>query len=248
MATNRRTALLALSLALCVAPPGLARPQPVTLTPSAAKVARDFLFAFTCNDREAIAAMLPRRLENLYGACPFARMPELSKPRADTRTGAVDFRGRMADPALPSAGTIILRLVEEDGVLAWRVRQLYWYRDLPPQADIPDTSPTLADRRQEPQIRRAATEFIHAWLHADYQQMDGLTFHWWEVPRKPPKWVTMTDADLAARPTALDGLRVDFVAHLRMARLLSQKVRGNMWLVQENGDWRVRPLTFTFLF
>jgi hypothetical protein len=78
--------------------------------------------------------------------------------------------------------------------------------------------------------------------------MDGLTFHWWEVPRKPPKWVTMKRADLTARPTTLNGLRVEFVAHLTMARIVPKEILGNLWLVQEDGAWRVRPLTFTFLF
>jgi hypothetical protein len=192
--------------------------------------------------------MLPTSLANLYGPSPFDGAPQLNNPRADTRTGAIDFRGRMADPSLPSKGTIILRLVEEDGIRAWRVRQLYWYSALPPEADIPKESTSAEDRRQEPAIRAAATEFIEQWRSGDYERMDQLTFHWWEVPRDPPKWVKMNGADLTARPTQLAGLRVDFVAHLRVMRVIPKDVRGNLWLVQEDGSWRVRPLTFGFLF
>jgi len=243
-----KTTLIIVGLAAALAQPGGKPAVSAPLPAPAANVARDFLFAFSRNDRAAIEEMLPRKIENLYGPSPFGRMPELEKPRADTRTGAIDFKGKMSDPGLPSKGTIILRLVEEDGVRAWRVRQLYWYTGLPPEADIPDTSPTPADRKQEPALRQAAVDFISAWLANDCQAMDRLTFHWWEVPRKPPKWVTMKSAELAARPTTLDGLRVEFVAHLTMARIVPKEVHGNLWLVHEDGAWRVRPLTFTFLF
>jgi hypothetical protein len=175
-------------------------------------------------------------------------MPYISNPRADGRVGAVDFQGPMTDPALPKRGIIVLRLVEENAVRAWRIRQIYWYDDLPPEAEIPEKSPTDADRRQEQHVRRAAIDFIHFWLAGDYGQMDRLTFHWWEVQRPPPKWVKMTSANLRARSTNLDGLRVDFTAKLRLLRLLPREVRGNLWLVKENGAWRVRPLTFALFF
>jgi len=238
--------LPALALSLLAGPAALGA-APV-LPPEAAKVARAFLFAFARNDRDAIQSMIPTDLANLYGPTPFARMPYLSKPRADGRVGALDFEGKMSDPGLPGKGTIVLRFVEEDGVKAWRVRQIYWYEKLPPEAEIPDKSPTSADRRQEPNLREAAKEFIHYWLAIDYRQMDRLVFHWWEVDRKPPKWVNMTDADLEARPTTLSGSRVDFVATLKVLRVVPKTVCGTFWLVQENGAWRVRPLTFAFLF
>ncbi len=247
---NVKLVLAIIGLAAALAQPVSSKSAPrVPLPAPAAKVARDFLGAFVSNDRDAIAKMLPCRLENLYGPSPFDRMPELSKPRADTRTGAIDFRGKMTDPGLPSKGTIILRLVEEDGVRAWRVRQIFWYKDLPPEAHLPETSPTTADRKQEPALRKAAEDFISAWLAADYEAMDRMTFHWWEIPRERPKWVTMKgNADLRAQPTTLNGLRVDFTAHLTMARIVPREVRGYLWVVEEDGVWRVRPLTFSFEF
>jgi hypothetical protein len=225
-----------------------AAPSAPTLPADAAKVARDFLLAFTTNDRPAIKRMLPADCARLYGPCPFARMPYLTNIRVDGRVAAIDFQGPMTDSGLPDRGTIVFRLVEEDGLRCWRVRQLYWYKELPPEADLPDSSPTDSDRRQEPKVRQATLDFIHYWLVADYQQMDRLTFHWWEVPRRPPGWVKFRGADLRASPTTLDGLRVDFVVKLRVASLLPKSVRGNLWLVKENGDWRVRPLTFAFFF
>jgi len=241
---NGKLTLVIIGLAAALAQPVSSRPAARTPLPApAAKVARGFLFAFVENDRDTIAAMLPRKLENLYGPSPFDRMPELVKPRVDTRAGAIEFTGKMTDAGLPSTGMMILRLVEEGGVKSWRVRQIYWYKDLPPEANLPDTSPTAADRKQEP-----AQNFISAWLAKDYEVMDALTFHWWEVPRKPPKWVKMKSAELSARPTTLDGLRVDFVAHLTMGRVLPREVRGYVWVVQEDGVWRVRPLTFSFVF
>jgi len=245
---NPKAAIVFIALIAAVSQQDAGRPDPAPLPPPAAKVARDFLFAFSSNDRDAIASMLPRQLENLYGACAFARTPDLTNPRADTRVAAVDFNGPMADAGLPAKGTMVLRLVEEDGVRAWRVRQIYWYDRLPPEAHAPDRSPTAADRQQEPKVLRAAADFVQAWLDSDYQTMDRLTFHWWEVPRRPPKWVKMTGANLTALPTSLDGLRVDFVAKLRVARILPRSVRGNLWLIEEDGVWRVRPLVFTFAF
>jgi hypothetical protein len=246
---SAKTTLVIVAVAVALAQPESGKPeQSVPLPAPAAATARNFLFAFTRNDREAISEMLPRELKNLYGPSPFAELLRLTKPRADTRAGAVAYRGPMADGSLPEKGIIVLRLVEEDGIRAWRVRQIYWYEELPPEANIPETSRTAEDRLQEPKLRQAATEFIEAWLRQDYEALDGLTFHWWNVPRKPPKWVAMKGADLTARPTELDGLRIDFVAELRFVRIIPRDVRGNLWLVEEDGEWRVRPLTFSFIF
>jgi len=218
------------------------------LPPDAAKVAQDFLFAFSRNDREAIKRMLPESHANLFGPCPFDRMPQLTKPRADGRVAAVDFAARATDPNLPERGLIVLRLVEEGGSRTWRVRQVYWFNELPREADLPERSRTEADRRQEPAVRQAALEFLRAWLGRKWERMHELTFRWWEVPRREPRWVKMTHVDVAGCPTTLDGLRVDFDASLRLASLLPKHVRGNLWLVQEEGRWRVRPVTFSFLF
>jgi len=246
---NPKAALVLIALAVTLGQPNEGQPESsIPLPPAAERVATNFLFAFSRNDRDAIAKMLPERLENLYGPCPFARMPALTEPRADTRTGAVNFGGPALDAGLPTKGTIILRLVEESGTRAWRVRQIYWYEKLPRGASLPDRSPTAADRAQEPSLRRAAEDFLEAWLAADYGRMDGLTFHWWEVPRGPPKWVTMRGANLAARATTLGGLRIDFIAKLRVLRVVPKNVAGNVWLVEEDGEWRVRPLTFSFFF
>ena len=230
--------------------PKTGRPEPsaVNLPPEAEQVARTFLEAFSRNDREAISSMLPSSLANLYGPCPFDGAQQVSNPRADTRTGAIDFQGTSVDRGLPSRGTIVMRLVEQDGSRAWRVRQIFWYTELPPDADLPDSSPTADDRAQEPALQQAATEFIQAWQAADYQTMNGLTFRWWEVPRAAPRWIRMRSVNLEARAHSLDGLRVDFVASLRVARIIPKSVRGNLWLVQEGDQWSVRPVSFSLWF
>jgi len=244
-----KTTIVIIALAAALAQPKAGKPDgSITLPTPAANVARRFLFAFSENDRETIGALLPSKIENLYGPSPFGEKPKLFKPRVDKRVAAVDFEGRMTDGSLPSRGTIVLRLVEENGVRAWRLRQIYWYEDLPPEAEIPDESRSVDDRRQEPIVIDRAATFVDAWLQGDYETMDDMTFHWWDVPRDPPKWIKMTAADLSGRRTDLDGLRVNFVAHLRVARFLPKQVQGNLWLVKEDGVWRVRPLTFTFAF
>jgi hypothetical protein len=219
-----------------------------SMPPEAERVARDFLFAFSLNDRPAIERMIPKKLSNLYGPCPFDRMPSLTNPRVDERVGAVDFSGKMADGALPRKGTIVLRRVDEGDGKRWRVRQIYWYDELPPEAEIPDRSKTRADQAQEPKLWEAAKEFIHYWLAEDFEEMDARTFHWWTIDRRPPKWVRMTSVDLKARPSRLNEIRVDFSAKLTVLKVIPKRVGGNIWLVEEDGQWRVRPLQFAFFF
>jgi hypothetical protein len=211
-------------------------------------VARGFIAAFSVNDRAAIESMLPKQAQNLYGPCPFAKMPEISKPRADGRVAAVDFSGVMADPNLPGQGTIVLRLVEEGASTTWKIRQIYWFTDLPPEAQIPDKSATADDRRQEPAVRKAAVAFIGAWSRSRWDEVESLTFQWWKVHRRPPKWVKLTRLNVVGKPTTLDGIRVDFHATLRLVGILPKSVHGNFWLVKEEGAWRVRPMTFSLLF
>ena len=244
MKTKIAAVMLAVGLAMAWGSPSRAQGMP----PEAAQVARDFLFAFSRNDRDAIKRMLPNQKANLYGPCPFAHMPQLDKQRADGRIGAIEFAGPMTDPNLPARGIMVLRYVEEGASKSWRVRQLYWFNELPPEAQVPDRSPTKADRRQEPAVRQAAFDFLHAWLRSDWGGMKALTFHWWNVPRRPPHWVKMTRLEVAGRPTTLNGIRVDFDATLRFAGLLRKHVSGNLWLVKEEGSWRVRPITFSLLF
>lgn len=218
------------------------------LAPGAERAARDFLTAFILNDRAAIRALLPKNAADLYGPCPFTKMPQILKPRADGRIGAVDFAGPTMDPNLPQHGIMVLRLVEEGSSKSWKVRQIYWFTDLPPEANIPDKSPTAADRRQEPAVRRAAIEFISAWTRKNWEALGDLTFEWWDVHRRPPKWVKLVKADFEGKPTTLEGVRVDFDATLRFARLLPKHVHGSLWLVKEDGAWRVRPITLSLLF
>lgn len=243
----RAGSLLLFSVTLWLPAPAASNAS-AALAPEAAAVARSFLFAFTRNDREAIREMVPESLGLRYGPCPFAQMPVLKNPRVDNRVGAIEFTGAMTDPGLPNKGMVVLRFYEQDGEIKWLVRQIYWYPRLPPNADLPDRSPTEADRKQEPDAVAAATAFLQAWRAGDYQKMDALTFRWWEVERRPPKWVKMTGADLSVRPTTLNGTRVDFIAKLRLGGILPKRVQGNLWLVEEDGCWRVRPVTFAFWF
>lgn len=242
--------ILLLAVALSCGQAGSAEPPRAALPPlppDAERVAREFLTAFCGNDRGAISALLPSAVSDLYGPCLFARMPVLSKPRADGRVGAVDFEGPPTDAALPSTGLIVLRHTEQGGTRAWRIRQIYWYRELPREARIPDRSRTEADREQEPALRQAAEDYLRAWLAGGYETMDRLTFHWWEVPRERPQWVKLVGVDVRPRSVSLAGACVDFVARLKVVGLMPRTVRGHLWLVEENGTWRVRPVTFAFV-
>lgn len=248
-----RTRLL-LPIVLLLASSGLAataKPAPArpTLPPEAEKVARDFLYAFSRNDRDAITAMLPKQLSNLYGPSPFTRMPVLLKPRCDGRTGAIEFQGARTDPGMPDKGVMVLRRTNQDGKTAWRVRQIYWYDALPREAgQIPDKSKTAFDRSEEPKLKRAAMDFLHEWIAGDFRKLDTLVFHWWEVDRDPPKWVKMTGLEFQPPTDSLGGLRLSFQAKLRLLGAISRRVEGSVWLVQEDGVWRVRPLTVAFWF
>jgi hypothetical protein len=91
-------------------------------------------------------------------------------------------------------------------------------------------------------------DFLHAWMAADYRQMDKMVFHWWDVDRKPPRWVKLTSTVLKSPSHSLEGLKVGFTVKLRVGGLLPKSVDGNLWLVEEDGVWRIRPLTFVFWF
>ena len=239
--------LLLLTLMLVAVVPARAVPG---LSPEAEKVARKFISAFCVNDRDAISELLPRQLDKRYGPSPFAKMPVLKKARVDARMGVIEFEGgRAPGSGLPQKGLITLRQMREDGRTVWRVRQMYWYDVLPPEAgQVPDESKTDADRKQEPAVRRAAMDFLHAWMAADYRQMDKMVFHWWDVDRKPPRWVSLTSTILKSPSHSLEGLKVGFTVKLRVGGLLPKSVDGNLWLVEEDGVWRIRPLTFVFWF
>jgi hypothetical protein len=240
---------MALAAALLQQNPAVSEPSGPGLPDAAALVARDFLYAFSRNDRAAIRKMVPRELSNLYGQCPFTQIPALTKPRVRKRAAAVNFSGRMVDPGLPTNGIIILRRVEQDGQRTWRVRQIYWYDELPKDAErAPQRSESDADREQEPHVKSAAREFLSAWRAGDYDRMNELTFRWWESDRKRSKWVRLTGTKLRSRPTTLDGLRVDFLAQLQLLRIIPRSVRGNIWMVEEDGVWRVRPVSLTIQF
>jgi hypothetical protein len=238
--------LASAGLAAAAAEPAAARPK---LSPDAEKVAKDFLYAFSRNDRDAISGMLPKQLRNLYGPSPFTKMPVLTKPRCDGRAGAIEFQGARSDPGMPEKGVMVMRRTTENGKTAWRVRQIYWYDELPPEAgQVPDKSKTPFDRSEEPKLKRAAMDFLHEWIAGDYQTLDTMVFHWWEVDRDPPRWVKMTGLDLQPPATSLSGLRLDFRAKLKLLGALTRRVEGSVWLVQEDGLWRVRPLTVAFWF
>jgi hypothetical protein len=238
--------LTASGLAGAAATPALARPAP---SPDAEKVAKDFLYAFSRNDRDAISLLLPKQIKNLYGPSPFTRMPSLLKPRCDGRTGAIEFQGARTDPGMPEKGVMVLRRTNEGGKTAWRVRQIYWYDELPREAgQVPDKSKTAFDRAEEPRLKRAAMDFLHEWIAGDFQQLDTMVFHWWEVDRDPPKWVKMTGLDFRPPADSLGGLRFGFKAKLKLLGALTRRVEGSVWLVEEDGVWRVRPLTVAFWF
>lgn len=233
-------------LAGVAANPAAARPA---LSPEAEKVAKDFLYAFSRNDRDKISDLLPKQLKNRYGPSPFTHMPVLVKPRVDGRSGAIEFQGARADAGMPNKGVMVLRRINQEGKTAWRVRQIYWYDELPPEAgQVPDKSKTAFDRSEEPRLRRAAMDFIHEWIAGDFEELDRMVFHWWEIDRDPPKWVKMNSLELRSPADSLGGLRLGFRAKLRLLGALSRRVEGSVWLVQEEGVWRVRPLTVAFWF
>jgi hypothetical protein len=220
---------------------------PAALPPEGAKVAKDFLFAFARNDRDTITTMLPRALENRYGPCPFVRLPALKEPRVDGSTGTILFEGGIA-PGVAKAGMLTLRRVKAGGSKVWRVRQIFWYDELPAEAKKRRRSPTSADRRQEPAVRAASEEFIRTWLTGGYEELDRQVFHWWDRDREEPKWVKMTGVDLTSAKESLGGMRVDFRATLKVLGTLPKRVDGTLWLVLEDGAWRVRPLSVAFWF
>src|SRR5512136_2374545 len=87
---------------------GAASSAPATLPPEAAKLAKEFLFAFSRNDRDKITEMLPRRLADRYGPCPFAGVPAVTKILVDGSSATVRFEGP-AEGGMPGKGVLVLR-------------------------------------------------------------------------------------------------------------------------------------------
>ncbi len=213
-------------------------------------LATAFLTAFCNNDRAAIGAMLPKSLPARYGPCLFSHLPALSNARVNGTTGMVDFEGPMLDADLPTKGMITFRRCPEGEGAIWRVRQIYWYRTRPPEAKarLEKRAIRPADVEAEPVLLRAATDFLTAWLAGDYQAVDRGVFRWWDVPRAKPRWVKLARLDVQRRSAAPDSVRIDFGARLRLAGLMPKQVKGSLWLVQEEGQWRVRPLSMALVY
>ncbi len=237
--------MVALVVAAGTAFAGEARRLPA----EAQKVAEEFVYAFAQNDRPKITTLLPTKARYRYGPSPFTKMPTLTKPRADGSAGAVEFAGGRGDTGLPDKGMIVLRRVREaNGQTGWQIRQIYWYDELPKDAQVPDKSPSEKDKKEEPKIEAATTRFLKDWIGGEYDKLDGQVFHWWEIQRKPPKWIKMSSVMFKDPVPSLGGYRVEFVAKLKVLGAIPKTVNGTLWLVEEDGKWRVRPLTMAFSF
>jgi len=242
--------LLLTGTGLAQVTPEVTAPEPMAAMDTPEAVAKAFVAAFCGNDRSAVSAMLPKSLRDLYGPCLFSQMPVLSNPRFDGRTGMVDFEGPMLDADLPTKGLMTFRLVDDGDAKVWRIRQIYWYHAVPAEVNtrLAKPAPTADDAQQEPALLRTATDFLGAWLSGDFQAVDKFVFRWWEVPRKKPAWVRLAGVDVHHQSTSPAGTRVDFEARLRLIGFMPKQAKGSLWLVQEDGQWRVRPLSLALVY
>jgi hypothetical protein len=245
---SRTFRLFLLVAALLPSGAAWAAPAQTTLPPEATKVATDFLYAFSRSDGDTMSKMVPEKLADRYGPCPFSRVPTLSKPCADTTIGTIRFTGPSVDPTLPAKGVISLHKESEDGRTVWRVRQIFWYNELPPKANLPESSPTAADRKQEHAIEEATRRFLTQWMSGDYQGLDRHVAYWWKRNRKPSKYVKATGVEVERAVASLGGVRVDARATVKVVGVITRRVDGTLWLVKVDGVWKVRPLTLAFFF
>ena len=245
---NRGNLRLLLLAAALIPGAAWAVPTQTTLPPEATKAAIAFLCAFSRSDGDTMSKMVPEKLADRYGPCPFTHLPELSKPCADTTMGTLRFAGPSVDPTLPAKGVISLHKESQEGKTVWRVRQIYWYNELPPKANLPESSPTEADRKQEPAIEEAARKFLTQWIAGDYQGLDRHVAYWWKRNRKPSKWVKTSGVEVTRSVASLGGIRVDARVTVKVVGVVTRRVDGTLWLVKEDGVWKVRPLTLAFFF
>ena len=252
-AGGRFIVLLALFLCFAVFGPAPAqellpveRDLPGQVDPAAEKAAEDYLYALARGDKERLLELTPKDLEKFYGPPLFREMPVLKNPRAKGHRGLIDFEGESTDPALPSQGTISMTMRDSRQFDRWQVRAIVWKSGSNLTLNPFKYSPTEKDRIQEVQIRACAAKYLKAWMEEDWQGMDHMTFDW--INRRSLKgsfYVRSLDFDSSLRP---DGsVRVEFRAkvspRLPILGLIRRTAEGFFYVVQEDGQWKVRRMT-----
>jgi len=215
--------------------------------PAAVEAAKRYLHALASGDKKSLRLLTPKRLANFYGPCLFKEMPALSNPRVKGHRGLIDFEGKSTDPALPSQGTIALTLRDSRKFDRWQVRAVIWKGGSSLSLNPFEYSSTEADRIQEGQVRASATKYLCAWLQQDWATMDHLTYDWLnrKKPMKGEFYIRSLALESALRPEG--SVRVEFTARisprLPLIGLFRHTARGLLYMVKEEGEWKVRGMT-----
>jgi hypothetical protein len=241
-----RRSLSALAFSLLLASP---RPLLAKLDPGAEKAARDYLLAFSRNDRPAMKRLTPTQPANFYGPFMFKRLPRLKNPRVDAHRAAIDFEGESIDARLSPRGTITLVKLDERETEAWVVRQVLWYdkEHLPLGVRLPKESVTKADQEQESEVRQSARAFLVAWQGEDYERMNYLSFDWLSRENKdPPKLIKLRKLQFSEAGRLEGATRVEYQAQLTLLGFIPHRANGFLYLLKEGEDWKVRGSHVSF--
>jgi hypothetical protein len=244
----RRLWWLGLVAALMIGQPGDRRPVEAASADESQveSVARQFVAALVVRDNRVLDRLSPTEPRNLFGPCMFKAMPTFSKPRVNGHKGGLDFEGKAIFSDLADKGVIAFTKMDDETPV-WRVRQFFWYEKPPLGANVPDRSPTAADRKQEKYLDDAARVFIGAWLKGDYQTMERYYYDWVRhKPKNPPRGIKLRSISADAKRLPNGEYRVDFTASLTVYTVVPRTVSGILFAVKEGGQWKMRATTFSF--
>lgn len=238
--------LCAVAAVLGVAGRGLAQTDSLGAADlaQAKAAAHKYLELLAADNRPALKKMQPTALECRYGPYPFADTPSLGQPKVDAHRAGIEFRGKAADPALPSRGAFILTKEDKDPKEPWKIRSIFWYEQLPLGVKMPASSVTSADVAQEPRVKKAVQSYLHAWRLKDWAMVKTLTFDWLSAKVDKPTRAGLRSADLRLSPTPDGEVKVDYTATVVFFRVFPRTVSGRLYCVREDGAWKVRGDAF----
>ncbi|UCH33488.1 MAG: hypothetical protein JSV65_13040, partial [Armatimonadota bacterium] len=218
-----------------------ARGAPATTAGGNAEgAARAYIQALVDGDETTIRRLTPSKLANRFGPCPFVGMPKLHSPRVDAHRAGVLFTGKTRDDEVPDEGGLRLVLLDDVKERPWRVRQIFYFTELPMGAKIPSRSVTEKDEAQEPVVLQAARSYIAAWQKGDYEGMNDLAFDWLARDFDSYPGIKIRSVSFTQTPAQSGEIKLKFTAKLRVMWVLPKTVEGTVFAMREDGQWRIR--------
>ncbi|MHB9025903.1 MAG: hypothetical protein ACYC7E_17320 [Armatimonadota bacterium] len=211
------------------------------------EVSQKFLKAFLTRDMDAVRDVVPTKPQHLFGPYLFNETLKLNGPKVDDDEAAIDFTANVGDSRYPRQGAFLLKKHNN----TWYMRHVFFFDKIPIYLQLPRKSVTPADQKQEPRVKEAATDFLAAWKRNDCGTMHDLWYNWTKYNKPRRNNFYMSNLSLTTTKNVWKDVYIKYSAKLSYKwGLLSYSVNfnGGLTMVEENGDWKVRPLTLIFDF